>query len=270
MSVKNENEVRVEKVIKAPAKAVFQALSEGRLFNNCGAAMDQVKIDFRSGGLYQLFFPHAEVKLCGKFVEIVPGKKIRFTWGDEGSDPGFPLSDVSVELFADGEKTRIVILHTGFKTKDEADSHDQGWTSGLEDLGFELAEGRIRLVRAYPVSREKLYNTCSDIKKFLGLVSDTNQGELDFRVGGKYRFPTKKGEIFGQFEEIIPGKKIVFSWLSGCDARFERPTRVSLVFDDEDDGTSSLELTHEFLPIDSVKSHREGWEFLTKELRSIL
>lgn len=270
MSVRNDNEVRVEKVIKAPAKVVFQALSEGRLFNNCGAAMDRMSLDFRAGGRYQLHFSHAEVTVCGRFAEILPDRKIRFTWGDEGSDSGFPLSEVLVELFPDGETTRIVIVHTGFQNKDQAEDHDQGWTAGLDDLDQELVEGRIHIIRSYPVDRESLYRSCSDIRKFLGLVSDTARGELDFRVGGSYRFPTEKGEILGEFMEIVPGRKIVFSWLSGCDARFERPTRVTLAFDDEDSGTSSLELTHEALPVESVKSHREGWEFLARELRSIL
>jgi uncharacterized protein YndB with AHSA1/START domain len=268
---KNVNEVRVEKTINKPAKTVFQALAEGRLFNNCGAAQDKLEIDFRTGGQYTLSFSNGQMKLCGKFTEIVPDKKIGFTWGDKGSDDGLPFSQVSIELFGEGDKTRVLILHTGFKTQEEVESHKGGWTSGLNDLSEELVEGRIRLVRTYPVNRDTLYKTCSDMRKFLGCVStDAAGGELDFRVGGQYRFRTEKGEIFGKFEEIVPGKKIVLSWLSGCDQKFDRATRVTLSFDDEEDGESSLELTHEFLPQDSVKSHREGWEFVAKELGALL
>jgi uncharacterized protein YndB with AHSA1/START domain len=267
---KSENEVRVEKIFNKPAKTVFQALAEGRLFNTCGAVMGQLEIDFRKGGKYKASFPNADAKLCGKFLEIVPDKKIRFTWGDEGSDTGFPLTEVSIELFTDGEKTKLVILHTGFITKEDAESHNTGWNAGLDDLNAELVQGRIRIIRVYPVSKDKLYEACSDPKTFFGLVSDVSKGEVDFRVGGQYRFPTKKGEIRGKFEEIIPGQKIVFSWLSGCDGPFDHPTRVTLLFDDEDEGASSVALTHELLPTDAVKTHREGWEFLTQGLYAVL
>jgi uncharacterized protein YndB with AHSA1/START domain len=270
MSVKNGNEVKVEKLIKRPAKDVFRALSEGRLFNNCGAAIDQMKIDFREGGKYQLEFQNAQMKVCGKFTEIVPEKTIRFTWGDVGSDSGFPMTEVLIKLFADGAATRVVIEHTGFKTKDDAEGHDYGWTSGLDDMTTELLEGRIRLLRVYPVGRERLYQVCSDIRRVFGSVADTANGEIDFRVGGRYRFPTKKHEMAGAFEEIVPGKKIVFSWLSGCDGTFEKPTRVTLLFDDEEDGESSIELIHEFLPADAVKGHRAGWECFVTAIYGLL
>jgi len=268
----NNHEVRVEKVFNQPAQTVFQALAEGRLFNTCGAVLAQLEQDFRPGGKYKVFFANAEATLCGKFLEIVQDRRIRFTWGDEGSEPGFPFTEVSIELFPEGAKTKLVVLHTGFKTRDDCESHNQGWNSGLDDLIAEMGPGpcRIRILRVYPVTKDKLYQTCSDPRTFFGLVSEVAKGEVDFRVGGQYRFPTQNGEILGKFEEIIPGKKIVFSWLSGCNVRLERETRVTLLFDDEDgdgaEGASSLALTHELLPTEAVKSHREGWELLTQGL----
>jgi uncharacterized protein YndB with AHSA1/START domain len=169
---------------------------------------------------------------------------------------------------AGGSKTKILIVHTGFQSKEDAEAHDYGWNTGLEDLSGELVDGRVRIVRVYPVSRDVLYSTCSDPRKFFAPVSKVEQGSVDFRVGGKYQFPTEKGQILGEFLEIEPGKKIVFSWLSGCGQIFDRPTRVTLTFNDEEDGKSSLGLVHEFLPLgDSVKTHRKGWEHLTKDLQ---
>jgi uncharacterized protein YndB with AHSA1/START domain len=271
MPVKNGNEVRVERVLNSTPQTVFRALSEGRLFNNCGADGEKLEIDFRVGGGYKGYFANAEVVCCGKFLEIVPDRKIVFTWGDVGSDEGFPKTEVWVELFPEsgGSKTKLLIVHTGFASKEDAEAHDHGWSSGLDDLTGELTEGRIRILRIYPVSRDVLYSLCSDFRKFFASAADVGQGSADFRVGGKYRFATKRGEILGEFQEIIPGKKIVFSWLSGCDQKFDRPTRVTMIFDDEEDGASSLELVHEFLPLGKqVGSHREGWEYLMTQLRS--
>lgn len=263
MSVKNANEVKVEKMIRRPAREVFQALAEGRLFNNCGAAMADMKIDFRVGGGYELGFQNAEMKVCGKFKEIVQDRKICFTWGDEGSAEGFPMTDVKIELIADGDATRVLIHHTGFKTKQEADEHNFGWTAGLNDMEPELTAGRLRIVRTYPVSRDKLYSVCSDIGKVFMKATDISDSKIDFRVGGQYRIQTGQCEMLGQFEEIIPGKKIVFTWLAGGGQHFEKPTRVTFAFDDEEDGESSIEIIHELLPQTAVKPHRGGWECFT-------
>jgi uncharacterized protein YndB with AHSA1/START domain len=86
MSVKNGNEVRVERVLNSAPKTVFQALSEGRIFSVCGAQGDKLEIDFRVGGGYKSVFAYGDATCCGKFLEIVPDRKIVFTWGDSGSD----------------------------------------------------------------------------------------------------------------------------------------------------------------------------------------
>ncbi|MFL5812235.1 MAG: SRPBCC domain-containing protein [Bdellovibrionia bacterium] len=271
MSVKSGNEVRVERVLNSAPRDVFRALSEGRLFRNCGADGERLEIDFREGGGYKSFFANAGVVCCGKFLEIVADRKLVFTWGDVGSDEGFPKTRVLIELSPEsgGAKTKILIVHTGFATQEEADAHDHGWCAGLDDLTGELAEGRVRIVRMFPVSRDVLYSACSNPKNFFGIISDVEKGSADFRVGGQYQFPNEHGGVAGEFQEIIPGKKIVFSWLSGCNMKFDRPTRVTLVFDDEDEGGSSLELVHEFLPLgEQVTSHRDGWEYVTAQLQT--
>jgi uncharacterized protein YndB with AHSA1/START domain len=270
MPVKSGNEVRVERVLNSTPSTVFKAISEGRLFRNCGADGEKLEVDFRVGGGYKSPFTNAGVTCCGKFLEIVPEKKIVFTWGDVGSDVGFPNTRVSIELTPDagGSKTKILIVHTGFTSQEDAEAHDYGWNAGFEDLTKELTEGRVRIVRVYPVNRDVLYSACSNPKHFFGMVSDAERGNADFRVGGKYQFPNEHGGVSGEFQEIVPGKKIVFSWLSGCNMKFDRPTRVTLQFDDEDDGGSSVEIVHEFLPLgEQVLNHRDGWEYVTALLQ---
>lgn len=266
------NEVRVEKTFKQSPQTVFKALSEGRLFNNCGASLQTMEIDFRIGGQYKIVFSGPGMVGRGKFLEIVPDRKIIFTWGDEGSDEGFPKNTrVTMELFSESGKTRLTIHHTGFTTKEEADQHNEGWTCGLNDLVAEIETGRIRLVRVYPISRQKLYEACSDMRTFLRAVTDPSRGEVDFRVGGQYRLPTEKGgHVRGKYEEIVPGKKIVFTWDENCSGKLPNSTRVTLEFDDEEDGESSLVLMHELLPQEEVRGHREGWEFVTGSLKEAL
>src|SRR5205823_13325864 len=112
--------------------------------------------------------------------------------------------------------TKLLIVHTGFATQEDAEGHDHGWCAGLDDLTAELIEGRLRLVRVYLVSCDVFYSACSNPKNFFGIISYFEKGSADFRLGGKYQFPNDHGGVSGEFQEIIPGKKIVFTWLSGC------------------------------------------------------
>lgn len=273
MPAKNGNEVRVERLINCTPQSAFQALSEGRLFVNCGAASGKLEISFRVGGSYKAYFTNADVVCCGKFLEIVPDRKIVFTWGDQGSDEGFPMTRVAIEIKpeANGSKTKLLIVHTGFETQEDADAHNSGWCAGLDDLTGEITQGKLRILREFPVTRDVLYSLCKDPLKFFAPVAEVKKGSADFRVGGKYRFPTEAGEILGEFQEIVPGKKIAFSWLSDCDQMLARPAKVTLMFEDEEDGDSSIELVHEGLPLgESTLKHRHCWEHLLAELKDRL
>lgn len=269
MPVRNGNEIRIEKLFSLPAPKVFQALAEGRLLNNCGGDSSSLEIDFKVGGGYRVNFLGHGVVCCGKYLEIIPNRKVVFTWGDEGSNGGFPKTQVAIDLISEGDQTRLVLTHTGFADQEVSESHDQGWNSGLEDLSSELVKGQVRIVRVYPVARQKLFAACSNPEHFFGLISDLSKGSVDFRVGGKYRLQCTKGEIYGEYKEIVPDQRIVFTWTSpGCGLPQE--SRVTLTFDDEEDGESSVELLHESLRSDEVvKTHRQGWELLTEKLRSV-
>jgi uncharacterized protein YndB with AHSA1/START domain len=73
--------------------------------------------------------------LC-KITEVIPGKKITYSWRYDGYAGN---SFVSFELFAEGDKTRLKLTHTGLETF-PADNPDfakknfqQGWTSFVDD-----------------------------------------------------------------------------------------------------------------------------------------
>lgn len=86
--------------------------------------------------------------------------------------------------------------------------------------------------------------------------------EVDLRPGGRYRFAMSapngdKPTVGGAFEEIIPGKKLVFTW-----AWEHTPDRVSVITVtlDAKDGGTELTLHQERLADDDARSrHERGW-----------
>ena len=266
---KNETktyDLKVEKVIQKSPAEVFRAIGEGRLFLNCSASNESIKIDFRVGGKYHIDFASYPKSNQGEFLEIVPDRKIVFTWCQVPGVNPIPDTTVTIEMRDQGGKTHLTLTHVGFTDSETREKHQGGWTGGLNDLSNEITDGRLRFMRKYPVPVQKLYELCKTPTSFFGLMSDTQKGKADFKVGGEYRFPTEKGEISGKFLEIVTDQKIIFSWTStGCGVA--ENTKVTLLFDTEENNQSWLELIHEGLTTDAQqKSHREGWDWILSRL----
>ena len=74
----------------------------------------------------------------GTIIEFVPDKKISYIW-QEPNIPDFPRTTVTWELEKlENNKTRLKLLHTGFKSDEIAllphTPNNQGWSHFLVEL----------------------------------------------------------------------------------------------------------------------------------------
>lgn len=262
-------QVKIEKTIGRSASDVFNALKAGRLFMNCGSDSKTMKIDFRVGGKYHIdFWSHGKDNY-GEFLEIVPDRKIVFSWCQSFEPDRKPDTRVSIELFPEGSRTRLVLLHTGFSTQEICDAHNNGWMSGIDDFGNEYESGRLRMVRIYQTSVDELFAMCKNPASFFAFMGDVSRGTVDFKVGGKFQVPNDHGGISGEFLEIVMGSKITFSWLQGCTGPLSN-SRVSLSFKSTDKGDGRIELIHDGLMTEKdLATHRQGWESVFQSMRNV-
>jgi len=100
----------------------------------------------------------------------------------------------------------------------------------------------------------------------------TRNFTADARVGGKYRWDliNEEGEdmtISGEYRELVPGKKIVFTWKWDDDEAWKYTSSVVTVeLSDRDSGTE-LRLIHEKLPSEESRDrHNEGWNSVVDRL----
>ena len=100
------------------------------------------EIDARPGGVFRVRMPGEQVA-SGRFVELVPERRIVFTWGWEGDAPPVPpgSTTVVVELEPDPAGTRLRLTHSGLDAAPVAEHHREGWERYLERLSAR-AEGR--------------------------------------------------------------------------------------------------------------------------------
>ncbi len=268
---KTENktyDLKIEKLIATSPANVFRAIGEGRLFLNCSAAHDTIKVDFKVGGKYHIDFVSYEKSNWGEFLEIIPNQKIVFTWCQDPTPGSKPDTTVTITLKEESGKTKLTLTHVGFTDLELRDAHNGGWNGGLDDLFHEMIDGRLRFSRYFETPVEKLYELCKNPASFLGALGDLSRAKIDFKIGGHYFVPTEKGEIKGEFLEIKPNQTIAFSWLSApCGEALTRDTKVTLNFDTEEEGGSWLELIHEGLMTESQqKAHRAGWDGLITKM----
>lgn len=143
--------LEIRRTFAAPRERVFAAWARREQLEQwmCKDVSAHVVIhhqqDIRTGGRYLI-----EVRDPGKgetywgqgvYREVKPPEKIVFTWSwtktkpdGEQMHPESPETQVTVEFFARGNFTEVVLTHGTFGSAKLRDEHDQGWNGCLDML----------------------------------------------------------------------------------------------------------------------------------------
>jgi uncharacterized protein YndB with AHSA1/START domain len=125
--------------IEAPPAHVYELLTDAELLTTWMAPI--AAADARPGG--RISWTHANGdSVIGEFLELVPARRIVFTYGWDRRDVGIPPGSTIVEIDlcpADGG-TELWLTHRGLAGR-IADAHRGGWANYLRRLGT-VAEGK--------------------------------------------------------------------------------------------------------------------------------
>lgn len=99
-------------------------------------------LDPRPGGIYRVKVTGGDIAR-GEYVEIVPHRRIVFTWGWEDEDSPVPpgSSTVEITLERDGDGTLVRLVHRGLPTETSREQHTVGWEHYLGRLAVAAAGG---------------------------------------------------------------------------------------------------------------------------------
>ena len=132
----------IDRVFTAPPDRVFAAWTDtaqlAEWYGPEGMKAEIFANDLTVGGRYSLVMKSAEGEyhLSGEYEEIEPPRKLVFTWKWKTSDE---TTRVTIELRPEGDRTHLRLTHTGFAEAEQTSSHNQGWSSSLNDLERYLA-----------------------------------------------------------------------------------------------------------------------------------
>ena len=134
----------------------------------------------------------------------------------------------------------------------------------------------LEIKRVINAPRSRVYAAWTDpaqLKEWWGPEGvETRNFAADARVDGKYRWDlvNQEGEemsVFGEYRELVPGKKIVFTWQWDDDEAWKNVSSVVTVELSDRDGGTEICLRHEQLPsTESRDRHNEGWSSVLDRL----
>jgi uncharacterized protein YndB with AHSA1/START domain len=145
--------------------------------------------------------------------------------------------------------------------------------AGIEKLSLEVK----RVIKA---PRDRVYAAWTDpaqLRTWFGPEGvRTRDLAADVRVGGKYRWDVINSEgeemtVRGEYRELEPGRKIVFTWHWDDDEAWENHLSIVTVELADAEGGTLLRLTHEKLPNEGSRDrHHEGWNKVLDRLEGFI
>jgi uncharacterized protein YndB with AHSA1/START domain len=127
----------------------------------------------------------------------------------------------------------------------------------------------VEIKRFIKAPRDRVYAAWTDpaqLRQWFGPENvQTHDLIADARVGGKFRWDLTNSEgekmtCRGEYRELQPGKKIVFTWQWEDDEDWQNHVSIVTVELYDRDGDTELRLIHEHLPNEESRDgHTRGW-----------
>jgi len=278
-----DNEIVITRVFNAPRALVYQAWTNpvhlARWWGPRGFTNPRCEMDVRPGGIIRINMraPNGTVyPMAGIYLELIEPEQITFTSGalDEKGTQLFEFLHV-VHFSEKNGKTTLTIRSRVVKTTPEAAKYIGGFEAGMTQSLEKLAEDLMHhgepivMKRTFDAPAEKVWRAISTTEGLALWFIELK--EFKPEVGFKFQFAGKCDDHGGnkpqhccQITEVVPGKKIAYTWrvdgLEGC-------SLVTMELTPED-GQTHLLLTHSgigtFPKVDhlAIGKFQAGWTHL--------
>jgi len=125
----------------------------------------------------------------------------------------------------------------------------------------------LTLRRHYPVAAEKIWRAWTDpqaLKAWFGPeeIVSVPLAEVDLRVGGRFRVTMlaadgETHDVSGVYQELVPNRKLVFSW--AWRSTPERESLVTVRIEPDGNGCELVLMHEQFFDEAARDGHSHGW-----------
>ena len=141
---KSDREVVVTRTFDAPARLVFEAWTNPKLFKqwwvprSMGMTLRSCELDVRTGGKYRLVFgddPANPMAFFGKYLDVVPSQRIVWTNEESGAD-----GSVTTVTFEEKNGKTTLVMSELYPTKEALDAAGTGAQEAMNETFGQLDE----------------------------------------------------------------------------------------------------------------------------------
>lgn len=143
--LKTENSLELKRLLRVPVSLVYRAWTDPEMMNGWFHPQDNTRsicsVDLRLGGRYEIQMLPEEggpYIVAGVYREIIPEKKLVFTWQWQGDETNEETLVTVTFLPLGNSKTELTLLHERFGSEEERDSHTEGWQGTFDQLAAAL------------------------------------------------------------------------------------------------------------------------------------
>lgn len=136
--------LRLQRTFDAPVDAVFDAWTNPEVLRRWWVANSSwrtaaAEVDLRVGGRYRLSMEDPDAAhlhtVRGEYREVRRPERLVYSWAWEEADGQTgEASTVTVDFIGEGERTTVVLEHSGLASADSRDGHRSGWEGCLSNL----------------------------------------------------------------------------------------------------------------------------------------
>lgn len=145
-----DTSLRLERTFDAPVEEVFDAWTNPEVLRRWWRAdpawsTPVAEVDLRVGGSYRISMLDADGAnrhtVAGQYREVRRPERLVYSWQWEQEDgTRGHASVVSVAFQAEGERTKVVLVHSDLESAASSERHTYGWNGVLDQLQGHLSE----------------------------------------------------------------------------------------------------------------------------------
>jgi uncharacterized protein YndB with AHSA1/START domain len=217
----------IERIFNAPVAKVWEAITSKESMKEWSFDIKEFKPEV--GFEFEFLGEKDDTKYFHKckVTEVIHEKKLAYSWRYEGHEGN---SLVTIELFAEGNQTRLMLTHEGLETFPKTPAFArgnfvEGWTqiigSSLKEFVESVAaEREIVISRVFEAAREVVWQAMTDPRHVINWwgprgFTDTIE-EMDVRPGGvwKHVMHGPDGADYPNesiFKEVVRPERLVYS-----------------------------------------------------------
>ena len=277
----NQEPFVIERTYNAPIQKLWKAITDKNQMKEWYFDLEEFKAE---PGFEFSFYGEGKqgekyLHLC-KITEVIPGKKIQYTWRYDKFDGD---SLVTFELFEEGTQTRLKLTHEGLETftSDNPDFAKQnfieGWTHITSISLREFVETATILKTArIQSSPEKVWDVIVNHEKNVKWASAFFEGtyvETDWNKGSEVIWKTPDGSVGAKGKVIEHDKASNLKVAFWDDVNMSDPQPTGEYFESysvvNENGESLLTIKSGPLAVKYCKMHEPMWENALKQIKEI-